>query len=145
MLYVDWYDGPSIPAAMEIAFSRGVLVFLNLESQYDKDSPLTGMLQHTCICQVSLDEPGAGEDPVKVALWLVDQGVGTPLVTMGSDGSVVAQRRGSFASCLQRCRWQIVMVPERRSRQGPYTDFEPDGPWRPAPVSPAPTPGSSAK
>ena len=96
MLYVDWYDGPSIPAAMEIAFSRGVLVFLNLESQYDKDSPLTGMLQHTCICQVSLDEPGAGEDPVKVALWLVDQGVGTPLVTMGSDGSVVAQRRGVF-------------------------------------------------
>ena len=96
MLYVDWYDGPSIPAAMEIAFSRGVPVFLNLESQYNKDSPLTGMLQHTRICQVSLDEPGAGEDPVEVARWLVDQGVGTALVTMGSDGCVVAQGRGAF-------------------------------------------------
>ena len=96
MLYVDWYDGPSIPAAMEIAFSRGVPVFLNLESQYNKDSPLTGMLQHTRICQVSLDEPGAGEDPVEVARWLVDQGVETALVTMGSDGCVVAQGRGAF-------------------------------------------------
>ena len=96
MLYVDWYDGPSIPAAMEIAFSRGVPVFLNLESQYNKDSPLTGMLQHTRICQVSLDEPGAGEDPVEVARWLVDQGVGTALVTLGSDGCVVAQGRGAF-------------------------------------------------
>ena len=96
MLYVDWYDGPSIPAAMEIAFSRGVPVFLNLESQYDKDSPLTGMLQHTRICQVSLDEPGAGEDPVEVARGLVDRGVGTALVTMGSDGSVVAHGQGAF-------------------------------------------------
>ncbi len=76
MLYVDWYDGPSIPAAMEIAFSRGVPVFLNLESRYNKDSPLTGMLRHTRICQVSLDEPGAGEDPVEVARWLLDQGGG---------------------------------------------------------------------
>ena len=96
MLYVDWYDGPRIPAAMEIAFSRGVPVFLNLESQYDKDSPLTAMLQHTRICQVSLDEPGAGADPVEVARWLVNQGVGTALVTLGSDGCVVAQGRGVF-------------------------------------------------
>jgi sugar/nucleoside kinase (ribokinase family) len=96
MLYVDWYDGPSIPAAMEIAFSLGVPVFLNLESQYDKDSPLTAMLQHTRICQVSLDEPGAGADPVEVARWLVNQGVRTALVTMGSDGCVVAQGRGVF-------------------------------------------------
>ena len=96
MLYVDWYDGPSIPAAMEIAFSLGVPVFLNLESQYDKNSPLTGMLQHTRICQVSLDEPGAGEDPVEVAGWLVDQGVGIALITMGSDGCVVAQGREIF-------------------------------------------------
>ena len=96
MLYVDWYDGPSIPAAMDNAFSLGVPVFLNLESQYNKDSPLTAMLQQTRICQVSLDEPGAGADPVEVSRWLVDQGVRTALVTMGSDGCVVAQGRDIF-------------------------------------------------
>ena len=54
------------------------------------------MLQHSRICQVSLDEPGAGEDPVEVARWLVDQGVGTALVTMASDGSVVAHGQWAF-------------------------------------------------
>ena len=33
LLYVDWYDGPSVLAAMKTAVSLGVPVFLNLESQ----------------------------------------------------------------------------------------------------------------
>ena len=57
---------------------------------------MTGMLQHTRVCQVSLDEPGAKGDLAKVARWSIGQGVGTTLFTMGSDGCVVAQGRRAF-------------------------------------------------
>ena len=96
LLYVDWYDGPSVLAAMEIASSQGTPVFLNLESQYDDNPRLPGLLRHASICQVSMDEPGASGDPVDVARSLIDQGVGTALVTLGADGCVVAQGREAF-------------------------------------------------
>ncbi len=96
LLYVDWYDGPSVLAAMEIASSQGTPVFLNLESQYDDNPRLPGLLRNASICQVSMDEPGASGDPVDVARSLIDQGVGTALVTLGANGCVVAQGRQAF-------------------------------------------------
>ena len=56
----------------------------------------TGLLRHASICQVSMDEPGASGDPVDVARSLIDQGVGTALVTLGANGCVVAQGRQAF-------------------------------------------------
>ena len=96
LLYVDWYDGPSVLAAMEIAALQSVPVFLNLESQYDGNPRLPDLLRHASICQVSMDEPGASGDPVDVARSLIDRGVGTVLVTLGADGCVVAQGREAF-------------------------------------------------
>ena len=96
LLYVDWYDGPAVPAAMEAAFSQGVPVFLNLESQYDKDSALLGLLRHTSICQVSMDEPGAAGSPADVARSLINRGAVTVLVTLGADGCVVAQGQQAY-------------------------------------------------
>ena len=96
MLYVDWYDGPGVLTAMETASSQGAPVFLNLESQYDNCAVLPGLLRHASICQVSMDEPGAPGDPVDVARSLIDQGVGTVLVTLGVHGCVVARGRQAF-------------------------------------------------
>ena len=96
MLYVDWYDGPRVLVAMEMAYSQGTPVFLNLESQYDNLPILPDLLRHTSICQVSMDEPGASGDPVDVARSLIDQRVGVALVTLGADGCVVAQGRQAF-------------------------------------------------
>ena len=96
MLYVDWYDGPSVLAAMETASSQGAPVYLNLESQYDNSLPLPDLLRYASICQVSMDEPGASGDPVDVARSLINQGVGTALVTLGADGCVVADAGQAF-------------------------------------------------
>ena len=96
LLYLDWYDGPSVVAAMETAFSQGVPVFLNLESQYNENPSLPGMLRYASICQVSMDEPGASGNPYDIARSLIIQGVDTALVTLGADGCVVAQRRQAY-------------------------------------------------
>ena len=97
MLYVDWYDGPSVLAAMEIATSQAIPIFLNLEAQYDTNPALPDLLRYTGICQISMDEPGASGDPVDVARWLNNQGVGTALITLGAEGCVVAQGRQAFS------------------------------------------------
>ncbi len=96
LLYVDWYDGPSVLAAMQTALSQDVPVFLNLESQYDKGPRSSNLLRYTSICQVSLDEPGASGSPCHIARSLISRGVGTVLVTMGADGCVVAQRQEAY-------------------------------------------------
>ena len=96
LLYVDWYDGPCALSAMETAASLSVPVYLNLESQYDNNSILPGLLRNASICQVSMDEPGATGDPVEIARLLIDKGVETALVTLGADGCVVAQGRQAF-------------------------------------------------
>ena len=96
LLYVDWYDGPSVLAAMEIASSQGTPVFLNLESQYDGNPALPSLLRYANICQVSMDEPGASGDPVDVVRSLIDQGVDIALATLGEDGCVVARDSQAF-------------------------------------------------
>ena len=105
MLYVDWYDGPSVLAAMEIASSQGAPVFINLESQYDNNPTLPGLLRYASICQVSMDGPGASGDPADVARSLINQGVGVALVTLGADGCVVAQ--GQQAFCIRPPRVSV--------------------------------------
>ena len=96
LLYVDWYDGPRVVEAMETAFSQGVPVFLNLESQYQKNPGVTGLLEYASICQVSMDEPGVSGSPADIARSLIGQGVGTALVTLGADGCVVAQGQETY-------------------------------------------------
>ncbi len=95
LLYVDWYDGPSVLAAMEAASSVGVPVFLNLESRYEGEPSLPDLLRYARICQVSMDEPGATGSPYETARSLIDKGVETVLVTLGERGCLAA--RGSRA------------------------------------------------
>ncbi len=92
LLYADWYDGPSVVSALQTAFSQGVPVFLNLESQFDREPWRSGLLRYVRICQVSLDEPGASGRPKDVARSLLEQGVETAVVTLGAGGSLVAQK-----------------------------------------------------
>ena len=54
LLYVDWYDGPSVLAATETAISLGVPVFLNLQSQYGRNPSHSDLLRYATICQVSI-------------------------------------------------------------------------------------------
>ena len=91
MLYVDWYDGPNILAAMERAQAQGVPVFLNLESRYFDAPDLADLLRFTTVCQVSLDEPDASGDPIAIGQDLLDAGVSVVLVTMGARGCLVVQ------------------------------------------------------
>lgn len=96
MLYVDWYDGPRVIGAMKRAYSFEVPVFLNLEARYCDNPELPELLRHADICQVSLDEPKASGDPAEIARSLIDQGVGTVLVTLGAEGCVVVQHHRGF-------------------------------------------------
>ena len=96
LFYVDWYDGPGVVEAMETAFSQGVPVFLNLESQFSQDPSVSGLLRYASICQVSMDEPGASGSPSGTARSLISQGVDTALVTLGADGCVVARRGEAY-------------------------------------------------
>ena len=96
LLYVDWYDGPSVVTAMENAVSGGVPVFLNLESQYDREPWASGLLKYASICQVSLDEPGGSGDPFDIARALISRGVEMAIVTLGAGGCVVARGRQRY-------------------------------------------------
>ena len=96
ILYVDWYDGSRVIDAMERAHSLKVPVFLNLEAKYRDNPELPELLRHADICQVSLDEPTASGDPAQVARALIDQGVGTVLVTLGAEGCVAVQQHRGF-------------------------------------------------
>ena len=96
LLYVDWYDGPSVVTAMETAASQGVPVFLNLESQYNDEPSVSGLVRYASICQVSMDEPYASGNPDGVASALIDRGVEIAVVTLGAEGAVVAQGRQAY-------------------------------------------------
>ena len=106
LLYVDWYDGPSVLAAMETAVSLGVPVFLNLESQYSRNPSLSDLMRYATICQVSMDEPGSSGSPVDTARSLINLGMETVLVTLGAEGCLVAQ--GQQAYCIKAPRVKVV-------------------------------------
>ena len=96
LLYVDWYDGPSVVSAMENAASQDVPVFLNLESEYDNEPWVSGLLKYASICQVSMDLPGASGKPSDIARSLINRGVEIAVVTLGSEGCVVAQGQQAY-------------------------------------------------
>ena len=106
LLYVDWYDGPSVAAASATAYSLGVPVFVNLEAQYGAEGCSSELIAHSEICQVSMDEPDASGSPLDVARSLMERGVGTVLVTMGEQGSLVA--RGSKAYRVRPAEVSVV-------------------------------------
>lgn len=106
LLYVDWYDGPSVPTAAATASSLGVPVFVNLESRYEGETSPPDLLRHAEVCQVSMDEPDAQGSPYDAARSLIERGVGTVLVTLGERGSVVA--RGSRAYSVKPPAVKIV-------------------------------------
>ncbi|MCH7843145.1 MAG: carbohydrate kinase family protein [Chloroflexi bacterium] len=97
-LYVDWYDGDHILRPMRAAFSQGVPVFVNLESQYANRDLLSKLVPYVTVCQVSADGPSdgtpdgtdRGDDMESIADGLLSAGVNTVLVTGGSRGSLVA-------------------------------------------------------
>ena len=105
LLYVDWYDGPSVLPAMETAVSLGVPVFLNLESQYRNPS-LSDLMRYATICQVSMDEPGSSGSPVDTARSLINLGMETVLVTLGAEGCLVAQWQQAY--CIKAPRVKVV-------------------------------------
>ena len=96
LIYVDWYDGPSVLAAMETAVSLGVPVFLNMESQYGRNPSLSDLMRYATICQVSMDEPGSCGSPVDTVRSLINLGTETVLVTLGGEGCLVAQGRQAY-------------------------------------------------
>jgi fructose-1-phosphate kinase PfkB-like protein len=53
-----------------------------------------------------MDEPTASGDPADVARSLINQGVGTALVTLGADGCVVAQ--GQQAFCIRPPKVRVI-------------------------------------
>jgi len=94
MLYVDWYDGDHIVRAMDEAIRLEVPVYLNLEHGHEDLDVLKNYAGRATICQAVTDAAQLGdESPVDVARKLLDAGVTTAVITLASEGSLVA--RGS--------------------------------------------------
>jgi sugar/nucleoside kinase (ribokinase family) len=96
MLYVDWYDGPSVLTAIKRARNFHIPIYSNIESMYHRASEIEDLLKLSDLCQVSLDEPDASGDPNEIAKNLLACGIGTVLITMGSHGCLIAQRNQAF-------------------------------------------------
>jgi len=94
MLYVDWYDGDHILRAMDEAIRLNVPVYLNLEHGHEDIKILKSYAGRATICQAVTDAAQLGEEsPVDVARKLLNTGVTTAVITLASEGSLVA--RGS--------------------------------------------------
>jgi len=89
-LYVDWYDGDHILRPMQAAATLGIPVFVNIEDQYANQDMLSKLLPQMTVCQVSTDGSPGSDDMEAIADGLLDAGVGTVLVTGGSQGCLVA-------------------------------------------------------
>jgi sugar/nucleoside kinase (ribokinase family) len=88
LLYVDWYDGPSIVRAMDRANDMRVPVFLNLEHGHEDPELLARYAGRSSVCQAITDEAQTGEvDPRTVARKLLNSGVETVLVTSAKEGA----------------------------------------------------------
>lgn len=89
-LYLDWYDGDHILRAIGEASRFRVPLFVNLEDQYANHELLSKLLPHVTVCQVSVDGTPAVDDMESIADGLLEAGIGTVIVTGGSQGSVVS-------------------------------------------------------
>lgn len=96
ILYVDWYDGPSVLNAIKRARNFHIPVYTNIESMYHRAPEIEDLLKLSDLCQVSMDEPDASGDPNEIAKNLLAYGIGTVLITMGSQGCLIAQRNQAF-------------------------------------------------
>ncbi len=89
-LYVDWYDGDHILRPMMSASRLGVPVFVNIESQYGNQDLVAKLAPYATVCQVSADDPNAGDDMASIANGLLDAGIDTAVVTGGNRGCLAA-------------------------------------------------------
>lgn len=94
LMYVDWYDGEQhILRAMEEANRLGVPVFLNLEYGHKDIELLKKYARHTAICQAVTDAAQLGRNRalMQTARKLLNAGIQTALITMASEGCLVAR------------------------------------------------------
>ncbi len=91
LLYVDWYDGEYIGPPMAAARRLGIPVFLNLEHGHDDPGMLAHYARHATMCQVVTDPAQRGGDPLAIARTVLAAGSETVLVTLGSEGCLVAR------------------------------------------------------
>ena len=92
LLYVDWYDGDHILRAMDEASHLGVPVFLNFEHGHADQELLKRYGSRATICQAVTDAAQHGDiSPMEVARKLLKTGVQTALITMASEGCLVAR------------------------------------------------------
>ncbi len=94
LMYVDWYDGEEhITRAMEEANRLGVPVFLNLEHGHKDIKLLKRYAKHTAICQAVTDAAQLGKNRalMQTARKLLNAGIETALITMASEGCLVAR------------------------------------------------------
>lgn len=96
LLYVDWYDGDHILRPMTAAQDLGIPVFLNLEYGHDDLNVLARYGRYASICQVVTDPAQRGGDALAIAREVLASGVETVLVTLESEGCVVANRETCF-------------------------------------------------
>ncbi len=92
LVYVDWYDGRHILRPMAEAARQGVPVFLNFEHGHDDSDLLAEYAPRTTICQATTDAAQRSGEPVAVACKLLDAGIKTVFVTLGSEGCIAARR-----------------------------------------------------
>jgi ribokinase len=94
LMYVDWYDGEGhITRAMKEANRLGVPVFLNLEHGHKDINLLKRYSKFTTICQVVTDAAQLGKNRalLQTARKLLNAGIETALITMASEGCLVAR------------------------------------------------------
>lgn len=96
LLYVDWYDGDYILRPMAEAQRLGIPVFLNLEYGHDDLDVLTRFGRYATLCQVVTDPAQRGGDAIAIARTVLASGAETALVTLGSEGCVVASHDTCF-------------------------------------------------
>jgi sugar/nucleoside kinase (ribokinase family) len=94
LLYADWYDGEKhILRAMQEARKHRVPVFLNLEHGHRDADLLKKYAGVTTICQVVTDAAQIGKKQAMLgtARKLIKAGIQTAIITMASQGCMVAQ------------------------------------------------------
>ena len=91
LLYVDWYDGEYILQPMAASKRLGIPVFLNLEYGHDEPGMLSQYARHAAMCQVVTDPAQRGGDPLSIARTVLAAGSETVVVTLGSEGCLVAR------------------------------------------------------
>ena len=99
LMYVDWYDGENhITRAMKEANRLGVPVFLNLEYGHKDVNLLKRYAKNTTICQAVTDAAQLGKNRalMQTARKLLNAGIEIALITMASEGCLVAQGKDAI-------------------------------------------------